>query len=485
MADTSANRILTAIERLKLGERDAAATLLREELRLGAPSGERWRSVQRLATQIGEIEISLEAARRFAATQPIALDRILGYCGELTSVGRTEEAREEVMRLPERARQHPAVLHFLGTVAGQVGDFPLAEDFYRRAIASGGNVPQTWFALSMIKTFTPGDPDLQRMIDLRPSVSGAENSIEARFLYGLAKGFHDCGDFDRAFATYSEGAALRRAEEKFDLSRLEAFAASLLRDFDRDAVRRLIPSGAGDQQVVFVNGLPRSGTTLVEQILASHSRVEDGSEVNLLRAAMIPTVDYSYDGALGYQTRADDPDPWGKLARDYRAMLTARFRSTGLVVDKTLCQSHLMGLLLHALPEAKVVWLRRDPQDAALSCFRSYFTSHLPWTWSLEDIGRFFRIEDQLYAHWLENFPERILTVHYEELVRNSAELIPQILSHAGLEIEPQVFEFHRTQRSVRTASVQQVRNPISTSRIGAAEAYAGHMEPFRAAYFG
>jgi hypothetical protein len=142
-----------------------------------------------------------------------------------------------------------------------------------------------------------------------------------------------------------------------------------------------------------------------------------------------------------------------------------------------------MGLLLHTLPDAKVIWLRRNPEDAALSCFRSYFTSQLAWTWSLADIGRFFRIEDPLHAHWVENFPERILTVPYEELVRDPAEWIPRILDYAGLAMEPQVLDFHRTRRSVRTASVQQVRNPISTARIGAAEAYGWHMGPFREAY--
>jgi hypothetical protein len=323
------------------------------------------------------------------------------------------------------------------------------------------------------------------MIELRPRFRGIENSIEARFLYGLAKAFHDCGDFDRAFAVYSEGAALRRAEETYDAEAHEAFAEQLLHDFDREAADRLVPSQSGDQRVIFVNGLPRSGTTLVEQILASHSQVEDGSEVNLLRAALIPTVDRSYRGALAYQERTNDPDPWGKLARDYRAMLTARFQTDGLVVDKTLGQSRLMGLLLHMLPEAKVIWLRRDPEDAALSCFRSFFTSQLPWTWSLEDIGGFFRTEDKLYAHWTRNFPERILTVPYEAFVREPAEWIPRIIAYAGLEMEPQVLEFHRTKRSVRTASVQQVRNPISTARIGAAEAYGKHMGPFREAYRG
>ena len=108
MADVSANRIFGAIERLKLGQREAAAGLLREELRLGSASGERWKSVQRLAAQIGEIDMALEAARRLAATQPVTLERVLGYCGELSAAGRTEEARAEILRLPgHRSSRRP------------------------------------------------------------------------------------------------------------------------------------------------------------------------------------------------------------------------------------------------------------------------------------------------------------------------------------------------------------------------------------------
>jgi tetratricopeptide (TPR) repeat protein len=485
MADASAQRILGAIERLTAGEREAAARLLQDELRSGGESGERWRSVQRLAGQIGEIDIAIEAARRFAATQPVTLARLLTYYGELTASGRTDSAREEIERLPEQARNHPTMLHFLGTVAGQEGDFALAEDYYRRALALDDLLPQTWFALGMIKTFAPGDADLERMMALRPRIRGGHKEVEARFLYGLGKAHHDIGEFDRAFAFYSEGATLRRAEEIYDEARLEAFSAALVREFDRNAAKRLLPSQAGDQRVIFVNGLPRSGTTLVEQILASHSRVEDGSEINLLQAALIPTIDYSFEGALRYQQRAGGSDPWGKLARDFRRMLDMRFRTSGLVIDKTLSQSHLMGLLLHVLPESKIIWLRRKPEDSAISCFRSFFSAQLPWSWSLSDIGHFFALEDRLYAHWMANFPERILTVPYEELVRDPQAWIPRIVEHAGLEMEPQLFEFHRTRRSVRTASVQQVRSPISTSRIGAAEAYAKHMGAFHQAYGG
>jgi tetratricopeptide (TPR) repeat protein len=477
------SRVLDAIEALRRGDRDGAASLLERELRHGPPTGERWRSVSRLAAQIGETEIAIEAARRYSRTAPPSLDRLLQYWSELGQYGRTAEARAELGRLSENVRRQPNVLHLLGTLAGQEGRFGEAEQLYREALAQTPMLPQTWFALAMIKTFTPDDPDLTVMEGLRPAIERAEPSIRARFLYGLAKAWHDCRDFDRAFALYSEGAALRKREQSWDLGTMERFAEALIRDFTPERMSRLTPSG-NPRRALFVNGLPRSGTTLVEQILVSHSDVADGGEVNLLRAALIPTGDYSFDGALNYErAMAGRADPWGTIADAYFRLLQMRFRTPGQVIDKTLGHSHFMGLLMHALPGARVVWMRRDPEDTALSCFRTYFTSGVPWSWSLEDIGFFFRLEDRLHAHWASLFPDRILTVDYQELVADPASWIPRIADHCGLEVEPQMFESHRTERGVTTASVQQVRSPITTARIGLSAGYAAHLEPFRRAY--
>ena len=479
------SRILQAIELLKSFDRRGAAALLRQELAAGPPSGDRWRSFNMLAAKIGEIESALEAARRYAATTPATLERLLFYWGELSTYGRNRQALKEAKQLPEQARSHPAILHFLGTLAGQDGDFDQATALYRRALAANPNLPQTWFALAMIRTFAPGDPDIAEMERLRPVMAQAEASIYARFLYGLAKAYQDCGDDERAFSLYSEAAELRRREEKFDADALTAFVDRLIRDFTPEAIRALTPSTCDSDRAIFVTGLPRSGTTLIEQILTSHSEVVDGGEVGLLRPAMLAAGDFSYPAALAYQGRAQLKDPWGELARDYLDMLTARFGAEGRIVDKTLVHSHFMGLLLHVLPHAKVLWIRRKPEDSALSTFRTFFTSPLPWSWSLEDIGRFYREEDRLFAHWTALFPDRILTVRYEELVSDPEPGIGAILAHVGLAPEPQVFEPHKAKRVVRTASVQQVRAPISTKRIDAAKPYERHMEAFQRAYRG
>lgn len=474
--------IVQAVEALQAGRRDSAVALMQRELQEGPRSGERFRSFTKLAGRIGEIDLALEGARRFAATQPVTLERVLFYLGELVENGRRDQIRSVLGGLPAQVRQHPSIHHFNGTVASQDGDFAAAERHYRAAISQAA-VPQTWFALAMIKKFTPSDPDIAAMEALIPTIAHVDANARAAFYYGLAKAYDDCGQVERAFELYLEGAELRRQQRQYDPAENEAFVDRTLSDFTPQNLARLTPSGETTSRAIFVNGLPRSGTTLVEQILASHSDVHDGGEINLFRAALTSVAGPDLSRALQYQEQHGGPDPWGDLARSYHQLLQMRFGAEGRIVDKTLLQSRFMGLLLHSLPEARVVWLRRNPADCALSCLRTYFTSDIPWSWSLADIGHFFGQEDRLFIHWTAIFPDRILVVPYEDLVADPVSWISRIAAHVGLDEQEAMQRSHQAKRSVRTASVQQVRSPINTAAVGKADRYRALMGAFFAAY--
>jgi hypothetical protein len=335
----------------------------------------------------------------------------------------------------------------------------------------------------MVHKFSPGDADLERMQALLPGVAAWPAPSRAAFHYALGKARHECRDRDGAFACWSAGAASLRAP--FDAHAHERFVQGVITDFTPENLQRLTPSGCDSERAIFVTGLPRSGTTLVEQILASHSQVADGEEANLFCSALMPPGEFTLRGRIEKPRRsAADADPWGEIGRDYLSMLEQRFGREGRIIDKTLNHSRFLGFILHSLPKARVIWLRRDPEDTALSCFRSFFdTGTLPWCWSLADIGWQFRLEDALYAHWSRVFADRILTVPYEALVTAPGEWIPRILAHVGLEPEAAVFAPHLQARQVQTASAAQVREPITTASIGVAKKYDAHLQPFRDAY--
>lgn len=476
--------ILQAIEALKRFDRRAAVALIREDMRTNTAPGERWRSIAKLADKIGEIDLSVEAMRRYAATEPRTLDRLLAYCSELATRGRIEECLAEIDRLPRQIQEHAAVLHLRGAVATQIGDFAKAEPLIRRTIAEAKLTGQNWLGLAMIKKFCVGDPDIAEMERLRPMIGQGPTASQATFLYALGKVYHDIKNYDEAFDAYSAGAALRKAEEKFDADANDAFIEKVIASYTPQALASLKPSQCDSERAIFVTGVPRSGTTLVEQILTSHSAVTDGGEINLFRGALQPAGDFTWEPAQVYDARGG-ADPWGDVARDFLGMLDQRFGRRGRIVDKTLNHSRFMGLILHALPNARVVWLRRNPEDVAISVFRNYFSSPVAWSWSLNDIGRYMRADDRLHAHWSAMFPDRILTVAYEAMVTEPAPWIERILAHARLPREDAVFAPHaQRQRAVRTASVAQVREPISAAQVDAAMKYARFMDPFRNAYF-
>lgn len=472
---------MQALDALKQGDRRAAAVLIERQLRDGHTSARNLESVAQLAEHIGEAGLATEARR--LAVVPGSIDSLLAYWAMLASHGRSAEAEAEIQRQPSELMSHPAVLHFRGTLATQLARPEEAQELFRRAMAGAPLMTPSWFTLAMIKRFQPGDPDIAAMerVERSPNVP---DDARACLYYALGKAAEDCGEVERAFAHYSKGAALRRAQQPFDVRRFQEAADRTIAEFTGSNLGRLTPSGSEGARSLFVTGLPRSGTTLTEQILLGHSAVADGAELNLFGAASIPTLGGSFAGALAYQQRSNHPDPWGEIGRDYRALVEKRFRGPGLVVDKSLGQSLLTGLLLHALPEARVAWLRRSPADVALSCFRTYFSSGLPWTWSLVDIAEYMRAEDRLFDHWRKIFPQRILTVPYEGLVRAPAEWAERLQRHFGLPVEAGIDKAPRDKRIVGTASVTQVREPISAARIGLAAAFERQLKPFRDRYY-
>jgi tetratricopeptide (TPR) repeat protein len=471
-----------ALDALKQGDRRAAAALIERQIRQGNTSIKNLDSVAQLAEHIGEVGLAIEAKR--LAVVPGSLDSLLAYWALLATHGRAQEARNAVEKQPAEIRNHPAVLHFLGNIATQFGRIEEAQDFFRQALAKSPGAMATWFSLAMIKTFESGDPDLA-MLERLGRRDGAPSELRASLHYALGKAAEDCGDCDRAFAEYSNGAALRRPQRSFDGERFEAAVTATIAQFDAEAMAGLTPSGMVGKRALFVTGLPRSGTTLTEQLLLRHSAASDGAEVNLFQPALIPTLGAGMAHALAYQQRSTSDDPWGEIGRDYGDLLDRRFPLPGLVVDKSLGQSLLTGLLLHALPEARIAWLRRSPEDVALSCFRTYFATGLPWTDSLTDIADYMRSEDRLFEHWLRLFPERILAVPYEELARSPEAWAARLRQHFGLPVEADVETVAAEERAISTASVAQVRQPISTSRIGRAVAFERHLKPFRDRYFG
>ena len=476
-----------ALAAFQARERDDAAYLLAKALQANPPLGPRWSSVSRLAATLGEITLALAAARKHFAASPTAEAR-LDYAQLLIESGRTDEALREGAVLARERPNDPSALHFLATCQVQLGDHDAALANLRRIIALPTvelGAENAWHVIADIKKFTPDDPDIAQMEALLTRIGSAETNRQNRIvlLYALGKALDDTGEVDRAFACFDEAAKLQKIDSTFDADKADAYVETVVAGYDRAFMDSLPRSTVDSDRPIFVLGLPRSGTTLVEQILVSHSQVTDGAEANLFRPAAMAIKGYTPDEVRASFQRSDAATLPDRIARAYLHLVDERFGKTGKVVDKTLNQTRYLGLIHQMLPGARLIWLRRDPAGIAWSCYRTRFAKGVDWTRSLTDIARYFKGEDRLHAHWSAVLGDSLLTVPYESLVDDPETWMRKIIDHAGLEWEDGVRDFHKTERAVTTASFAQVRKPMYASSKAAWKRYEAHLKPFFDAY--
>lgn len=476
-----------ALAAFQARERDDAAYLLAKALQADPPLGARWASVSRLAATMGEITLALAAARKHVAAVP-TIEARLAYAQLLIQSGRTQDALREGAALARERPNDPVVLHFLATCQTQSGDQDAAIANLRRIIALPTvqlGAENAWHVLADIKKFDADDPDIPRMEAMLARVGTAEAARESRIvmLYALGKALDDAGQTDRAFDCFDTAAKLQKTTSNFNADQADAFVDAVVDGYSRAFIDSLPRSTVDSDRPIFVVGLPRSGTTLVEQILVSHSQVVDGAEANLFRPAAMAIKGYTPDEIRASFDRPDAATLPSRIAKAYLHLVDERFGKTGRVVDKTLNQTRYLGLIHQVLPKAKLIWLRRAPAGVAWSCYRTRFARGVDWTRSLSDIAHHFRGEDRLHAHWSAVLGDSLLTVPYEALVDDPETWMRRIIEHVGLEWEEGVRDFHKTERAVTTASFAQVRKPMYASSKEAWKRYEAHLKPFFDAY--
>jgi tetratricopeptide (TPR) repeat protein len=481
---SASDPLAQAVRRLQANDRAGAASIIVKLAEQDAPLGDRWGDVANLAATLGEVTTARAAMRRYVAMAPYDIERRLAYGAMLAQLGHVAGAiRATEAFLPNASRLDARLHHLIGTGYAQLGETEAALGHLREAIRLSEQPELTavsWLTIADLKLFEADDSDITAMESLAEELGETASSA---LLYALGKAYNDLGDIDRAFETYARGARLVRARSAYDAAGSRRFVAEVIAGFTAEDLAKLPPTGVTSDRPIFVLGMPRSGTTLVEQILASHAEVVDGAELNLFRIATMDLGGYAPADITRMAYRPDGAEAWTRFGEAYLHLLNERFGPTGRVVDKTLNHSRFVGVIRQVLPNARFVWMRRSPGDVALSCFRSHFADGLSWSWSLEDIGHYMTDEDRLYEHWSQLFPDAILTVPYEELVTDPKSWIARILEHCGLPFQDDLGDFHSTERAVITTSASQVRQPINTRAIDQWKRYEKHLAPFFAAY--
>lgn len=412
---------------------------------------------------------AIEHYEAILATKPEHALTMARMGAALMRVDRHGEGLALCRKAVDLAPESAPALSMLSLGLTQIGEMEEGGQLSRRAVALAPRRVEFCYNLAQTTKIHRGDQVIDALEAMLPEAASLSWREQCSLHFALAKVYDDIGERDRGFDHLLQGNALKRAKSDYD----EAGELALMDRIQNVFTAELLATrgGAGDPSTlpVFIVGMPRSGTTLVEQILASHpsvygagERMELPREVGLIRG-QLGTLRFpdSMWLATGEGLRATGASYLTAL-RDLAPPDVLR------ITDKLPLNFRLAGLIHLVLPHARIIHLNRDPVDTCLSCFSKLFAGDLPFTYDLAELGRYHRGYQRLMAHWRAVLPKHVLLdVHYEQLVQDFAGEARRIVAHSGLPWDKACQEFYKTSRPVQTASITQVRQPIYRSSVG------------------
>ncbi|MFM0593946.1 tetratricopeptide (TPR) repeat protein [Paraburkholderia bryophila] len=432
----------------------------------------------RALTQFGRIDEALEFARQAVALAPHHAEahNVLGQA--LQSQGRIDEALsafETAAGLPGTVAEEALIsrAHLLM----EAGRKEEALAGFERALATFPGSVRALASRAHVKTFEADDADIVAMEAVLAETEGRPlpERIDAHF--ALGKAYLDTGDAQRAFHHFDSGNRQKRASITYDATATAGWMKRIAETLTPERLAGFQGAGAPSDLPVFVIGMPRSGTTLIEQIVSSHPQVTGGGELSVLRSVI--------------EGRGAFPDSIGTMTRDDAAHLghayLARVNPLALgrlrLVDKMPANFFYTGLIPAILPGARIIHCRRDPVDTCLSCYTRQFGGEQPFTFDQAELGAFYRSYEGLMAHLRDVLPaERFIEVDYESVVDDLEGEARRLIAFLGLPWDDACLNFHENRRVVRTASVDQVRQPIYKTSRGRGRQYADHLGPLLSA---
>jgi tetratricopeptide (TPR) repeat protein len=426
----------------------------------------------------GEISEAEKIYNQVLAQYPDNID-----AKHLLGLVRGEQDREEeaVSLIEEAIRAKPEESAFHHNIAGiyrRMGQIEKAEQEFRRAIDLKPDYGEAYQGLAEVVKFEKGDPVIDQTVRQIQRLDLAD-TVKSYFYFAAAKMHEDIGDYDTAFRCYQSGNSM--ADRKFAMDKHRQSVKDHIYIFSKYYFKGRPDEGLDSELPVFVVGMPRSGTTLVEQILASHSKIFGAGELNEIKRIAASSPNFS-------QIKAPYPHcmPMLKqgainsMAEDYLNQIRSLTDMTGItrIVDKHPLNFLNIGLILMMFPNAKIIHTTRDPLDTCLSCFFQNFTRGQDYSFNLNQLGHFYNDYCRLMEHWQMLYPDRILALAYESLIENQASESRRLIDFCGLEWEDNCLEFHKTKRTVKTASFMQIRQPIYKSSKGRWQNYRNHIGP-------
>lgn len=462
---------------------------------------------------------ALELAQKAVALNPGKIDWLLLLARCQLECGATAAARSSIERIAAADLLTPQQHNELGMLLSRVDEHSAAQDHYQQAVAASPDEIEFLFNLATSQRFLGEIAAAERTLDtvlrlqptdheaaamrssLRKALPGNNHVNELKvtfanlplspaaqtaFSYALAKELEDLGDYRESFAWLKRGADLRRSGMRYQVATDVEIIDSIIENFDQEFFapgRAPATNSEINREALFVIGLPRSGTTLLERILGSHPEVyaagelgHFGIELTKLTRAELGTRKADRREFVEASTCID----FRQLGENYIYSTRPTTGHTRHFIDKLPFNYLYAGLIHRALPGCKIISLRRHPMDSCYSMYKQLFRDAYPFSYDLDDLAEYYLAYDRLMRHWNSVMPGVIHSVGYENLVSDTAGVARRLLQHCGLEWQDQVLEYHSNRSASTTASATQVRQKVYTSSVGKWECYATELAPLK-----
>lgn len=422
-----------------------------------------------------------EASYRLALqARPDSADTHVNLGNTLQDMGKIDEAEASYRSALQISCNHAEAHGNLGEILMESGRFGEAEASFHRALQIKPDCIKVRMNLALLKKTKTDDENMAALVAADEAVRSGAKPLpgeDAAYLhFALGKCHDDLCEYEKAFPHFFEGNRIKRATFDYDPDKMAQIFASIMRNFDAAAIGRLRGGGDPSRLPIFVLGMPRSGTTLTEQIVASHPEVHGAGELpDLMAIAMRDAGGAAFPDNL----RSLDPARLTAWGAEYVAGLQRRAPNMGRITDKMPENFLAVGLIHLMLPNAKIIHVNRNPVDTCLSCFFQLFREKQEFTYDLAELGRYYAGYARLMEYWRKVLPEgAFLDVRYEEVVSDQEAQSRRIIEYCGLEWDDACLDFHRSKRAVRTASMAQVRQPMYKSSVERWRPYEKHLKP-------
>jgi tetratricopeptide (TPR) repeat protein len=425
-----------------------------------------------------------EEAEALLATEPHHLDYRALYARASVGLGEHDRAitlyRKLLQEVPGAADLHLSLAHSLKTQGQQAESI----EAYRAAAAVRPDFGDAYWSLANLKTYRFRDDEIASM--RAAEAAPATQTVDRYHLcFALGKAFEDRADYAESWRYYSQGNALKRSESRYRAEIIEINTRKQIEVCTREFFASREGFGVPRPDPIFIVGLPRAGSTLIEQILASHSGVEGTHELG-----EIPRIVLDLQGRQPDLDNPRYPDVLAELKpEDFRRLGEKYLSDTRIYrgnkpyfIDKMPNNFRHIGLIHLILPNAKIIDVRREPIACCFSNLKQLFATGQEFSYSVEDIARYYRTYLDAMQHWDEVLPGRVLRVQHEDVVDDLESNVRRILDFCGLPFEPSCLEFYKTARSVRTASSEQVRQPIFRDGVDQWKNYEPWLDPLKEA---